>query len=245
MSKITDNILFVPCNTRNHGPVRSLAAIRYLVYHYTANDGDTDMNNAKYYRDNVVGASAHYFVDDDSITQSVQDDVAAWAVGGSKYASCPQTGGGKLHGFVTNSNSLSIEMCDMQRDGKIMSSEATQANAIELGKMLMRKYNIPVENVVRHFDVTGKLCPAWLVDNDKWAAFKARLVEQEENTVPRFDKISDMPDWARPTIEKLCDKHLLNGSGGERDENDRPADLDLSMDMLRIYVVNDRAGIYG
>ena len=93
--------------------------------------------------------------------------------------------------------------------------------------------------------MTGKLCPAWLVDNDKWAAFKARLVEQEENTVPRFDKISDMPDWARPTIEKLCDKHLLNGSGGERDENGRPADLDLSMDMLRIYVVNDRAGIYG
>ena len=42
----------------------------------------------------------------------------------------------------------------------------------------------------------------------------------------------------------MGDKHLLEGSSGERDENDRPADLDLSVDMLRIYVVNDRAGIY-
>ena len=136
-------------------------------------------------------------------------------------------------------------MCDTQRDGQVMSTETTIKNAIELGKLLMQKYDIPIENVVRHFDVTGKYCPRWLMDNDKWAAFKARLVEQEEKPVERFNKIADMPSWAQPTIEKLCDKHLLNGSGGDRDENDRPADLDLSMDMLRIYVVNDRAGVYG
>ena len=35
-------------------------------------------------------------------------------------------------------------------------------------KSLMKKYNIPKENIIRHFDVTGKLCPAYWVDDAKW-----------------------------------------------------------------------------
>ena len=53
-----------------------------------------------------------------------------------------------------------------------------------------------------------------------------------------------MPEWARPTIEKMIQKKLLGGNG-ETDAEGNPAGLDLSMDMLRIFVVNDRAGVYG
>lgn len=247
MNSVLDNIAFVPCNTANHGGVRSVNAIRYLVFHYTGNDGDNDANNAAYYRDNAVQASAHYFVDDDSITQSVQDTVVAWAVGGKKWNDCAKTGGGKLYGFVTNSNSLSIEMCDTKRDGTLMATEATLENAVALGRMLMEKYNIPIERVVRHFDVTGKHCPAYFMDEEKWAAFKERLINQtkeDEDMQPRYNAISELPDWAKQTVTKLVDKHLLNGGGGQKDEDGRPADLDLSGDMVRMLVINDRAGLY-
>ncbi len=47
---------------------------------------------------------------------------------------------------------------------------------------------------------------------------------------------SNMPDWARPTIQKMMDKGLLKG-----DEN---AELGLTDELLRVFVTNDRAGIY-
>lgn len=173
-------IEFVRCHPKNHGGDRTADKIKYIVYHYTGNDGDRAMNNAKYFRDNVVQSSAHYFVDDDKVVQSVDDLTVAWAVGGIKKADCAKTGGGTLYGKATNTNSISVEMCDTSRDGALMATEATLARAVELGKMLMEKYDIPIERVIRHFDVTGKHCPAYFMDADKWAAFKARLAEQED-----------------------------------------------------------------
>ena len=54
-----------------------------------------------------------------------------------------------------------------------------------------------------------------------------------------------MPSWAQATIEKLCDRGHLRGGGGPKDENGRPADLDLSVDMIRVLVLLDRAGAFG
>ena len=65
-------------------------------------------------------------------------------------------------------------------------------------------------------------------------------VEVEEM---RYNRLTDMPNWAQPTIKKMIEKGLLGGSG-EKDETGNPIDLDLSIDMIRIFVVNDRAGIY-
>ena len=150
-----------PANAGNVGGTRAASGIRYIVIHYTGNDGDTAMNNAKYYAGNVVKTSAHYFVDEKEIVQSVDDLRVAWAVGGKKYPSCPQTGGGTLHGRCLNANSISIELCDAKKDGVYAPSAKTVAQALELTKVLMKKYNIPASNVIRHFDVTGKLCPAY------------------------------------------------------------------------------------
>lgn len=161
--------------SRNYGGSRTAGQIKYLVFHYTGNDGDTAANNAAYFRDNVVDASAHYFVDDDTVWRSVPDLKVAWAVGGQKYANADLTGGGTLYGIVTNTNSLSIEMCDTIRNGVYQASEATMANAAALGRELMATYGIPLENVVRHFDMTGKHCPSYLINDQKWQAFKQRL----------------------------------------------------------------------
>ena len=170
-------------NSGNYGGSRNASQIRYLVYHYTGNDGDRAANNAKYFQNNIVKASAHYFVDDTTVWRSVPDLKVAWSVGGSKYANAHKTGGGTMYGVITNTNSLSIEMCDTIRNGVYQASEATLANAAALGRALMEKYDIPIENVYRHFDVTGKHCPSYLVNAQKWAEFKKRLeVEIMDNT---------------------------------------------------------------
>lgn len=77
----------------NFGGKRDKKEIKYLVIHYTANDGDSAKGNANYFKEHIVEASAHYFVDDSGVIQSVPDDSVAYSVGGKKYPSCSKTGG--------------------------------------------------------------------------------------------------------------------------------------------------------
>ena len=212
-------------NRSNYGGKRSNADIKYIVIHYTANDGDTDEGNGNYFANNIVGASAHYFVDDDSITRSVPDDYIAWAVGGSKYK---YTKGGTFYGKCTNTNSISVELCDTKKNGVYDFTEATIKNAADLVKLLMKKYNVPVEKVIRHYDVTGKVCPKPFVDDEKaWKEFKERLVDNMEK---RYNKISELPQWAKPTIQKLVNEGKI--ADGNK--------LDMSEDMLRVLVIMNR-----
>ena len=68
--------------------------------------------------------------------------------------------------------------------------------------------------------------------------------EKEEAKV-RYNKIADMPGYAKDTITKMVKKGFIGGAGKAKDENGLPADLDLSLDMIRVFVTNDRAGLYG
>lgn len=206
---ILQTVILLPCHPGNRGKTRPASAIRYLVIHYTGNDGDTDANNAKYYQDHVVKASAHYFVDDDSITQSVEDLGIAWAVGGKKWADCPKTGGGALFLTANNYNTLSIELCDNRRDGQIMATEATLERAAKLARALMEKYNIPIERVIRHFDVTGKHCPAYFMDAAAWEAFKGRLTEKEDEEMKLYHRVEEMPSWAQEAARKAIDAKII------------------------------------
>lgn len=156
----------VPIKTKiahksNYGGKR--ANIKYIVLHYTANDGDTDEGNGNYFANNIVKASAHYFVDDDSVTQAVPDNYIAYHCGATKYK----------HKTCRNANSIGIELCDDVKNGKIYPSAKTIENALWLTNTLMKKYNIPQSNVIRHYDVTGKLCPAyWCGNTEKNALWK-------------------------------------------------------------------------
>ena len=151
----------------NYGNMRSTTDIKYIVIHYTANDGDRAWNNANYFALNRnLGASAHYFVDDDNIYQSVPDNYIAWSVG-SKTVDKSQ-GGGKYYNKCTNANSLNIELCDTEKNNKYNVTEKTKENAIKLVKQLMSTYNIKKDNVIRHFDATGKHCPAYWINDKLW-----------------------------------------------------------------------------
>lgn len=248
MTDILDTVKYVPCHPKNRGKARPASAIQYLVYHYTGNDGDHDTNNAVYYRDNVIQASAHYFVDDDSITQSVDDLGIAWAVGGKKWKDCPQTGGGTLFLTANNYNTLSIEMCDTRRDGKLMASAETLSRATELGRALMKKYNIPIERVIRHFDVMGKHCPAYFMDNQAWDAFKQRLIDdtgtEEDKEMVRYTRLTDIPNeyGFRDIINTLMDAKIINGDGSDQNSNNDV--IDLSHDQVRSLVFEYRGGAF-
>lgn len=160
----------------NYGNKRKTSDITYIGIHYTANDGDSDEGNANYFASpHNPKSSAHYFVDDDSVTQSVPDNYVAYSVGRSKYTDCAKTGGRKLYGKATNANTINIEMCDSKKDGVVRAQEATIVNTVKLVRRLMDEYHIDIDHVIRHFDVNGKHCPAYLMDEQAWAEFKARI----------------------------------------------------------------------
>ena len=140
---------------------RKETPIKYLVIHDTGNTnpGAGALNHRNYVENNSRGASAHYFVDDKVIVQYVGDSLAAGSVGDGK---------GKYG--ITNSNSLSIEMC-INSDGNYLKM---YKNTVELTKNLMKKFNIPWERVVRHYDASRKNCPGHMSKNnwEKWKKFK-------------------------------------------------------------------------
>lgn len=141
---------------------------KYIVIHYSGNDTDKAVNNARYFKSENRGASAHYFVDDTDIYQVVEDSDSAWAVG-KNY------GSNNLFGTVTNKNSISIEMCS--KNCKI--TDKTFNKTVELCKYLMKKYGISASHVYRHYDVCSKECPGWngwLPSNESlWKKFKKKI----------------------------------------------------------------------
>lgn len=121
-----------------------------IVVHYTSTLASA-RNNAIYFsRNERQGSSAHYFVDDitDEIYQSVDDADTAWHAGN----------------WDMNCLSIGIEVVSAGED----------YSEVEVGK-LMRKYGIGASGVIRHYDVTGKICPAPYIEAGRWAALKARI----------------------------------------------------------------------
>lgn len=198
--------------------------IKYLVLHYTGNNGDTALGNCQYFSSTNRNASSHYFVDGKGVYRSVRDMNVAWHCGSMN---------GYKHKYCRNTNSIGIEMCSrIDSNGKFYIMAETIANAVELTKYLMEKYDIPLENVIRHYDVTGKMCPRPFVEDEKlWLDFKERL---EESEMKRYNTLSEIPSYAKEVIKKLI------ADGIFADINN----LDLSEDMLRMFVFNDRKGLY-
>ncbi|MGI5823987.1 MAG: N-acetylmuramoyl-L-alanine amidase family protein [Bacillota bacterium] len=167
---------FLQAAAGNYKAGRSLL-INYIVIHYTANNGDTAAGNAKYFHNNKnLKASAHYFVDEKEVWQAVREGDTAYHCGGGLQG----TGGHAFYGLCSNGNSIGIELCSRKdARGRYYFKEETLENAAELARGLMKKYGIPAGRVIRHYDVTGKICPAPLVDRGKWLQFKARLEDKE------------------------------------------------------------------
>lgn len=186
-------INFKQCNSDNYSSGRS-QQIQFIVIHYTSNRGDTAKNNVDYFAREDVGASAHYFVDENEVWQSVKDSDVAWHCGAKTY----------YHDKCRNANSLGVEICMNDKIGKVR--EGSINNAAELVRFLMKKYNVSIDNVLRHYDVTHKSCPEPMVINTQlWENFKSQLIknDSEEEEMKVYKHTTEMPDWARDTFVRL------------------------------------------
>ena len=180
--------------------VYSSRSIKYIVIHYVG-AVSTAANNASYFYSTYRGASAHYFTDDTSIWQVVEDKNAAWHCGGGRQGS----GGGSFLGKCQNSNSIGVEMCCKRKNGSLYITEKTIEKTAEIVRYLMDKYDVPASRVIRHYDVTGKNCPAPYINSSKWKKLHETLtgkksaaeIVKEESPIKSDKKTAVDGSWGR------------------------------------------------
>lgn len=191
--QVDPSVKYVPLNCCiTYSPNRQ---IKYLAYHFTAG-GSSAPGRAigmKSSWEKTRKASADFGVDDRDMVQFNPNpkNYYCWSVGDKKN---PYSGGGKLYGVAKNSNTISIEICSNIKNGADLSTpnhsgwyftEDALNNAVKLGKILMKKYNIDIDHVVRHYDISGKVCPGLLGYND------ADLYDKDGNKIGKKNNSSD------------------------------------------------------
>lgn len=173
---ITDTVNGIKINTSmktnsDNYQSHSSRTVKYIVIHYTGNKKDTAYANANYFRSPNRNASAHFFVDDSNIYNTVALKNRAWHCGGSYY----------YHGECRNANAIGIEMCCTAGNYKV--SAKTIKNTAYLTANLCKRIGISAKDVdkyiMRHYDVTHKSCPAQMSNGGKndadWVAFKNQV----------------------------------------------------------------------
>lgn len=177
-------------------------SIRYIVIHDTQNTskGANAEAHFNYFNGGNRNSSADFFVDDTQVLQ-VNDY--------NKYYTW-HCGDGKGKYGITNSNSIGIEIC-VNSDGNY---ERAVENAVKLTKQLMKDLNIPIENVVRHYDASRKICPANMSKNnwEGWKQFKSKLnITEPEGIVTQLSKMIEILD-KDSAIKAISEEKKKNSS---------------------------------
>ena len=138
-------------------PQIELRKVKGVVIHYIANPGSTAQANRDYFENlkdtHTTKASSHFIVGlEGEIIQCIPSTEVA-------YTSNDR-----------NSDTLSIETCHPDETGEFTS--ATYDSLVELTGWLCWRHGLESRDVIRHYDVTGKMCPKYFVDNeDAWERF--------------------------------------------------------------------------
>jgi len=144
-------------------PAIALPDVRGIVIHYTANPGTGAMANRNYFEglkdSHATKASSHFVIGlDGEIVQCIPSSEIA-------YASNKR-----------NADTISIECCIEDETGKF--NEDTYAAAVHLTAWLVEHFGLETEDVIRHYDVTGKECPKYFVEfPSAWEQFLADVQE--------------------------------------------------------------------
>ncbi len=151
---VTEEFLTVNSYSR---PGIKLDAVNGIVVHYTANPGSNAQDNRDYFENlrftHKTKVSSHYVIGlDGEILWLIPLDEMS-------YASNSR-----------NSDTISIECCHPDESGKF--NDATYDSLVNLVAWLCKKFNLSTDKVIRHYDVTGKICPKYYVDHeDAWQKF--------------------------------------------------------------------------
>ena len=167
---------------------------RYIVLHDINHVGTAESISFEN-KDVYSGYSYNFIVDEDTIIQQVEEKDVSLHCGCNFYH----------HPFCKNNNSISIAMC--QKSSGVVSNKTIQ-NTADVVRYLMDKYDIPANNLLRHYDVSRKLCPSGYVETAKWKELKALILG-----VP----ISEIANKFDPTVNPypIPERVLYKGCVGD------------------------------
>ena len=215
-----------------------------IVIHHTGSpdmDASAEQIHGWHLGNGWSGIGYHYVIRKDGTIERGRPE---WAIGS--------------HAYGENSHTIGIHL-----SGDFEQAYPTEDQLDRCGALIADicdRYGIPIDrnHVVGHGELMSTDCPGTnlqtylddgtIIGKAIWYYNKENGIEQTETQVveqdggnqggrgsERFNTLDSLPDWAKPTIEKMITKGLLNGNGNS---------LDLSLDMIRIFVINDRAGLY-
>ncbi len=147
-------------------PGITLDEVNFIVIHYTANPGTSAQNNRDYFEGlkdtQQTKASSHFVIGlNGEIIQCIP--LNEWC-----YASNQE-----------NKESISIEMCHPDESGAF--HDATYNACVYLVAQLCNYYHLTADQVIRHYDVTGKECPKYFVDYpEKWDKFRGFVTKWQK-----------------------------------------------------------------
>lgn len=140
-------------------PQIALNEVKGIVIHYIANPGTSAQDNRNYFENlkdsQTTKASSHFVVGlEGEIIQCIPSNEIS-------YASNDR-----------NSDTLSIECCHPDETGAF--NEATYQSMVRLTGYLCSRFGLTSKDILRHYDITGKICPKYFVDHeDAWEQFKS------------------------------------------------------------------------
>lgn len=133
-----------------------------IVVHYVANPGSTAENNRNYFdsladqepQKGGTSASSHFVVGlEGEVIQCIPVNEIA-------YANAP-----------INNTAIAIEVCHPDESGKF--NDATYDSVVRLTAWLCKQLKLSTKDVIRHYDVNGKICPKYFVDDEEaWKQFQ-------------------------------------------------------------------------
>jgi len=210
-----------------------------IVIHHTGSpdmDASAEQIHGWHLGNGWSGIGYHYVIRKDGTIERGRPE---WSIGS--------------HAYGENSHTIGIHL-----SGDFEQAYPTEDQIESCAKLIADicdRYGISIDrdHIVGHGELMSTTCPGTNLQallDDNTIIGKAIYyfnqnngisnVEPEESkqsgrSLERYNNIESLPDWARPTIQKMIDKGLLNGNG---------TSLDLSLDMIRMFVINDRAGLY-
>lgn len=131
-----------------------LEDINNIVIHYVGNPNTTAENNRNYFDNPTTTVSSHFVV-------GPQGEIIQCVPIYERSAASNHR----------NKDTISIETCHPDESGKF--NEATYNSLVKLTAYLCYEFDLKADDVIRHYDVTGKICPKYYVENEsEWDNFK-------------------------------------------------------------------------
>ncbi len=145
-------------------PQTPLKKVKGIVLHYTANPGTSADNNRSYFeglaRKKSTYASSHYVI---GLEGEVLQCIPLTEI---SYASNNR-----------NNDTIAIECCHMDETGEF--NEQTYNSLVALTAALCVEFDLKEKNIIRHYDITKKLCPLYFVEHeDAWDTFRSDVMKE-------------------------------------------------------------------